>query len=260
MYLAHALLEWHANREPEVAFRVFRLAVHQHPRFLLQAPFVLAFAELVALLKGPQDSRSLYERALGAMSSAAATEALPPPGSAPVWLAYMRFEVLHATCPRDGRRIRELEQRMQQALVVESGGGGPGGSSSAAGGMGLGPGALGGLNGIDPSMSVQQQESLQRLWWRHAPPGLEPGDCASATDLGLYQRWEGLPAWFRSTHTSVAGPNDLANTLGKTQSRPTPSKPLVEGAGAKSAASKLPSLADLGSTLGSESAGDVPPL
>ena len=41
---------------------------------------------------------------------------LPSPGPRPLWLAYMRFEVLHASSSRDGARLRRLEARMLKAL------------------------------------------------------------------------------------------------------------------------------------------------
>jgi hypothetical protein len=120
----------HANGLPATALRVFALGEQRHPAALLSADWVLHHAaclQAAAAASGAagagtaggagalRDCRSLFERALAAMAAAARAAAgclgaggadedtaaaskewrgaVPPPGPAPLWLAYMRLEV-----------------------------------------------------------------------------------------------------------------------------------------------------------------------
>jgi hypothetical protein len=223
----------YANGSPATALRVFRYAAAKHPTALLAADFVLGFAECIAAVGGEtaaRDARSLYERALGCMAAAVRAYhadrgsgsfgfagggfggggnddggggevgldwrgALLPPGPRPVWLAYQRFEVLHAATPLDGGRLRDLDRRMRLALHAD-----PLPAVATAAAAGPEVGAEGG------GWEIRTEEELMRLWWRHAPPGLEPSACATAADAALYERWAGLPVRFRG---AFAGPNDV---------------------------------------------------
>jgi len=253
-YLAHALLEWHANGSPSVALKVLSYCLAKHPaQALISADFVLVAAECTlanahlggggggggggsggggggggcgggddnedgengdgasggggggregAVGRAVRDARSLFERSLAAISAAvqayhaalpgglAAAEAaaatggaldwrgaVPNPGPKPVWLAYMRLEVLHAVSGRDGARLRDLERRMLASLPARDLAGGGGATTG---------GGVGGIS-ADPSggLGAGDEGALQRLWWRHAPPGLEPASCATPTDAAL---------------------------------------------------------------------------
>ena len=88
-------------------------------------------------------------------------------------------------------------------------------SSSSYGSSSSSGSSNGGTGGGGVGSALEGEGALQRLWWRHAPPGLEPAPCATPTDAALYARWAssatlGLHgAGAAPFHTTHAGANDV---------------------------------------------------
>ena len=132
-------------------------------------------------------------------------------------------QVLHACSGRDGARVRDLERRMLASLPprdLTSAAQDDAYSSSADASADSPFDAASSGSGSSGGGSVEGEEALQRLWWRHAPPGLEPAQCATPTDAALYARWASsrtattAPAPRQGPaaplyHTSYAGANDV---------------------------------------------------
>lgn len=148
------------------------------------------------------------------------------PGPMPVWFAFMKFEVinekhicsrltvffymsfhlnilffcflqvLHGSNVSDGKRLVELEKRMvgmvpssdldisfdmQKPIYPPSG-------------------SLTEKGGSRKATSKENEAQLQRLWWRHSPPGIDALSCATQSDASFYARC------FRTSVTSKETP------------------------------------------------------
>jgi cleavage stimulation factor subunit 3 len=109
IYVAHALLEFHANKEPIVARKIFELGMKDKD-FSLEADYIIAYIDFLVHTSDDNNMRVLFERSLDALKEK------PPSVSRPIWDYFLDFEYRMAKGGGDLSAVEKIEKRRAEAL------------------------------------------------------------------------------------------------------------------------------------------------
>eukprot|EP00953_Heterococcus_sp_UTEX-ZZ885_P032956 17180-Heterococcus_DN1.PRE.3 len=113
VYLAHAAIELHVNKEPEVAQRILEYGLSKHASFITEPDYILAYIDAL-LLKGDESNlRVLLERILG-------TQALPPERAMRVWDKFVELELWRNTTGGSLSKAEAVEARRNELFPTEN--------------------------------------------------------------------------------------------------------------------------------------------
>lgn len=113
IYLAHAALEQHVNREPDVAQRVLEYGLSQHGSFIKEPAYVIAYVDTLLLQGDDVNLRVLLERVLD-------PAALPLDKAASVWDRFIALELWRAQGGGSLLKAKAVEDRVAEIYPTEA--------------------------------------------------------------------------------------------------------------------------------------------
>ncbi|CAM9717905.1 unnamed protein product [Scytosiphon promiscuus] len=114
LYLAHASIELHVNREPEVARRVLEHGLSQHEGFIAEPEYVLEYVDFLVQRNDEDNLRVLFERVLH-------PSAMPAEKARLVWERFVELELCLSSTGGSLLKAQQVESRMNQVYGDNSG-------------------------------------------------------------------------------------------------------------------------------------------